>query len=139
VNKELVLYLILFLFTTTRAVGQIMSTLVFPIFPWVFQVIVIGYFIAVAVYLASAGKASFKVVGPNNATVHCSCHLVIVSVNVSSSVYFVHSNFVYFLAGFQRNMQPDRFQRDLRQGMPRRNLPALRKRRQSLHDLSSTV
>jgi len=105
-----------------------MSTLVFPIFPWVFQVIVIGYFIAVAAYLASAGKASFKVVGPNNATVNCSCHLVIVSVDEASRVYFVLSSFLLCLlisAGFQRNLQPDRFQRDLRQGMSRRHLPAL--------------
>ena len=66
-----------------------MSTLVFPIFPWVFQVIVIGYFVAVAVYLASAGKASFKVVGPNNSSVNCSCHLVIVSVNLCVKTLFL--------------------------------------------------
>jgi hypothetical protein len=57
-----------------------MSTLVFPIFPWVFQVLVIGYFAAVALYAASIGKSTFKVVGPDNmTTTNCSCTSVIVS------------------------------------------------------------
>lgn len=59
-----------------------MSTLLFPIFPWVFQVLVIGYFAAVALYAASIGKSTFKVVGPDNMTnIDCSCTSVIVSIN----------------------------------------------------------
>lgn len=62
-----------------------MSTLFFPIVPWIFQVLVIGYFAAVAVYLASAGKAGFQVVGPNNSSINCSCSLVIVSLSFYST------------------------------------------------------
>ncbi|KAI9562773.1 hypothetical protein GHT06_010227 [Daphnia sinensis] len=62
----------------SKAVGSIMSTLIFPIFPWVFQVLVIGYFSAVALYAASIGKSTFKVVGPDNTTnINCSCTSVI--------------------------------------------------------------
>lgn len=65
----------------SKAVGSIMSTLLFPIFPWVFQVLVIGYFAAVALYAASIGKSTFKVVGPDNMTnIDCSCTSVIDSV-----------------------------------------------------------
>ncbi len=63
-----------------RAVASLMSTLVFPILPWVFQVLVIGYFGSVALYAASIGKSTFKVVGPDNMTTsNCSCTSVIVS------------------------------------------------------------
>ncbi|XP_046448873.1 choline transporter-like protein 2 isoform X1 [Daphnia pulex] len=65
----------------SKAVASLMSTLVFPIFPWVFQVLVIGYFGAVALYAASIGKSTFKVVGPDNmTTTNCSCTSVIDSV-----------------------------------------------------------
>lgn len=65
----------------SRAVGHLMSTLIFPIFPWIFQVLIIGYFCAVALYAASIGKSTFKVVGPANTTTNCSCSSVIVSFN----------------------------------------------------------
>ncbi len=55
-----------------------MSTLFFPIFPWVFQVLVIGYFAAVALYVASIGNSTFKVVNSDNTTTNCSCSSVIV-------------------------------------------------------------
>lgn len=58
-----------------------MSTLLFPVFPWVFQVLVIGYFVAVALYVASIGKSTFRVVGANNSTTNCSCSLVVVSIH----------------------------------------------------------
>jgi len=57
----------------SKAVGQIMSTLLFPIIPWILQVAVIGYFLAVGVYLASASEASFKVVGSNYSLSNCNC------------------------------------------------------------------
>ncbi|XP_032776973.2 choline transporter-like 2 [Daphnia magna] len=65
----------------SNAVGDILSTLLFPIFPWVFQVLVIGYFAAVALYAASIDKSNFRVVGPDNKTnINCSCTSVIDSV-----------------------------------------------------------
>jgi len=57
----------------SKAVGQAMSTLLFPVIPWVLQVAVIGYFLAVAVYLASANDAAFKVVGSNQSLANCNC------------------------------------------------------------------
>ena len=59
-----------------------MSTLVFPIFPWILQVGVIGYYVAVAAYLSSAGKSSFRVTGLVNRTDGCECPLLKVKSNV---------------------------------------------------------
>ena len=69
-----------------------MSTLVWPIFPWLLQVVVIGYFVAVAAYLASAGKSAFKVVGPNNSSINCSCPLVIV---IQHSLNYIFNSIIY--------------------------------------------
>lgn len=56
-----------------RAVGQILSTLLFPVIPWVLQVAAIGYFLAVAAYTATAKEAVFKVVGSNQSQSNCVC------------------------------------------------------------------
>ena len=72
-----------------RAVGQAMSTLLFPVIPWVLQVAVIGYFLAVAVYLASANDAAFKVVGSNQSLANCNCSgFVLVSLLPASFSFF---------------------------------------------------
>lgn len=83
-----------------------MSTLIFPIFPWIFQVLVIGYFCAVALYAASIGKATFKVVDPMNHTANCSCSSVIVShrERIIQSINFNYWNAIYFLSGLGRHM-----------------------------------
>ena len=61
----------------SKAVGHVMSTLVFPIFPWILQVLIIGYYVAVAVYLASVGNSSFKVAGLNQTGCSCQPYQVI--------------------------------------------------------------
>ncbi|XP_041368219.1 choline transporter-like protein 2 isoform X3 [Gigantopelta aegis] len=50
----------------SRAVGSMMFTLVFPLFPFIIQLVVIGFWAAVLVFLASIGRA--QNVGENNVT-----------------------------------------------------------------------
>ncbi|XP_037914050.1 choline transporter-like 2 isoform X1 [Hermetia illucens] len=52
----------------SKAVSSIISTVFFPIIPWIFQVATIVFAIAIGLYLASVGPSSYRVVGsiPNN-------------------------------------------------------------------------
>ena len=61
-----------------RAVGHMTSTLLFPLLPFLFQVAVLGYFLTLSVYIFSIGQSTYKVVGPDNTQINCSCPLVIV-------------------------------------------------------------
>lgn len=45
----------------SKAVGQMFSTLFFPIVPFLFQLIVAGWFLAIAMYLSSSGVSEFRV------------------------------------------------------------------------------
>ena len=84
-----------------RAVGQAMSTLLFPVIPWVLQVAVIGYFLAVAVYLASANDAAFKVVGSNQSLANCNCSgFVLVSLLPASFSFFFFYSFSFRFTSF---------------------------------------
>lgn len=49
-----------------RAVSSVMSTLLFPIFPWIMQCLVLALAIVVALYLSSIGESNYKSVIPNN-------------------------------------------------------------------------
>ncbi|EFX66829.1 hypothetical protein DAPPUDRAFT_331699 [Daphnia pulex] len=51
----------------SQAVG---SLTIFPIFPWVFQVLCIRYFGSVTLYASSIVISSFKVVGPESGVTH---------------------------------------------------------------------
>ncbi|XP_078685907.1 choline transporter-like protein 2 isoform X1 [Branchiostoma floridae x Branchiostoma belcheri] len=46
---------------SSRAVSNIMSTLLFPLIPWILQLILFAYWGAVALFLASSGQAQFEV------------------------------------------------------------------------------
>lgn len=61
-----------------------LSSITFPIFPWVFQVLFLGYFFVLLAYNFSIGQSTYKVVGPENSPINCSCPLVIVSLLVAS-------------------------------------------------------
>ncbi|XP_068238990.1 choline transporter-like protein 4 isoform X3 [Palaemon carinicauda] len=54
----------------SKAVGDIMSTLFFPIIPYIMQLIVLGFFCVVALYLSSAGKAQYRIMCPSKG---CNC------------------------------------------------------------------
>lgn len=45
---------------SNRAVGSIMSTLFFPVVPYLLQLVCLALFCVVAVLLASAGKAEYR-------------------------------------------------------------------------------
>uniref|UniRef100_A0A6M2DXS4 Choline transporter-like protein n=1 Tax=Xenopsylla cheopis TaxID=163159 RepID=A0A6M2DXS4_XENCH len=47
----------------SRAVSSVTTTLAFPIFPWIFQTLVIAYAVVIALHLSSIGEQDFKVVG----------------------------------------------------------------------------
>lgn len=49
----------------SKAVGQMFSTLFFPIIPFLLQLIVAGWFLAIALYLSSSGVSEFRVVVQN--------------------------------------------------------------------------
>ena len=42
------------------AVGHMMSTLFFPIVPFIWQSLVIGWFLVVAIFLASSGEQQYR-------------------------------------------------------------------------------
>ncbi|XP_050389087.1 choline transporter-like protein 2 [Patella vulgata] len=44
----------------SRAVGYMFSTLLFPIFPFIFQIAFLGYWLVSAAYVASMGSAEYK-------------------------------------------------------------------------------
>lgn len=54
-----------FFFLQIRAVSTITSTVFFPIFPWIFQIAVIGAAIVIGLYLASVGEAVNQVIRMN--------------------------------------------------------------------------
>ncbi|XP_063707437.1 choline transporter-like 2 isoform X3 [Culicoides brevitarsis] len=56
----------------SKAVSSITSTVFFPIFPWLFQVAVIGFAVLCGLYLASIGTEVYKVSGMNT-TKTCIC------------------------------------------------------------------
>lgn len=56
----------------SKAVSSITSTVFFPIFPWLLQVLVIGFALLVGLYLASIGTEVYKVNGMNTTT-SCVC------------------------------------------------------------------
>jgi len=49
----------------SKAVGTMFSSLFFPIIPWLFQVVVIGWFLLVSLYLSSWGSQEYRVVIKN--------------------------------------------------------------------------
>jgi len=53
---------------SSKAVSTIMSSLFFPIIPFILQFIVVGYFCLVAAYLASSGDQTFKIVNADGCT-----------------------------------------------------------------------
>ncbi|XP_045760351.1 choline transporter-like 2 isoform X3 [Maniola jurtina] len=56
----------------SKAVTSIKSTILFPIFPWIFQCAIIAYGILVLMFLLSIGESAFRVVNLRNDT-SCSC------------------------------------------------------------------
>ncbi|XP_039765565.1 choline transporter-like 2 isoform X3 [Pararge aegeria] len=57
----------------SKAVTSIKSTILFPIFPWIFQCAIIAYGILVLMFLLSIGESAFRVVNLRNDTT-CSCN-----------------------------------------------------------------
>lgn len=49
-----------------------LTTIFFPIFPWIFQLLVIGFAVAVGLYLASVGTQVHTIVGLQEDT-NCVC------------------------------------------------------------------
>ncbi|XP_034841494.1 choline transporter-like 2 isoform X3 [Maniola hyperantus] len=56
----------------SKAVTSVKSTILFPIFPWIFQCAIIAYGILVLMFLLSIGERAFRVVNLRNDTT-CSC------------------------------------------------------------------
>jgi len=54
----------------SKAVGQMFSSLFFPIIPFLLQLVVVGWFLVIALYLASWGEQEYRVAYKNN--VDCS-------------------------------------------------------------------
>ncbi|KAG8235205.1 hypothetical protein J437_LFUL015299 [Ladona fulva] len=57
----------------SRAVGSVTSSLLFPVFPWIVQLMALAWGLSVALYLASSGKAEYRVTNPTNDA--CGCNL----------------------------------------------------------------
>lgn len=55
----------------SKAVGDIMSTLFFPVVPYILQLFFLAFFCVVALFLSSAGKAEYRVMCPGNVCVGC--------------------------------------------------------------------
>lgn len=72
----------------SKAVGDIMSTLFFPIIPYIMQLIVLGFFCIVALYLSSAGKAQYRIMCPSTG---CKCEAVGIKENATCN-YKTFSN-----------------------------------------------
>ena len=45
----------------SRAVGHMCSSLFFPLLPWLLQLVVVGWALLVALYLASWGRDDYRV------------------------------------------------------------------------------
>ena len=59
-----------------RAVSSNLSTILFPIFPWILQLFVIVFGLMVFLYLSSVGEPEYKITGYKNATFsnkNCEC------------------------------------------------------------------
>ncbi|CAH0600697.1 unnamed protein product [Chrysodeixis includens] len=56
----------------SKAVTDVKTTILFPIFPWIIQCFVIGYGVLVLMYLLSIGESAFRVVNLKNDTT-CDC------------------------------------------------------------------
>ncbi|XP_026725806.1 CTL-like protein 2 isoform X1 [Trichoplusia ni] len=56
----------------SKAVTDVKTTILFPIFPWIIQCFVIGYGVLVLMYLLSIGESAFRVVNLKNDT-SCDC------------------------------------------------------------------
>lgn len=69
-----------------RAVTSIKSTILFPIFPWIFQCAVIAYGILVLMFLMSIGESAFHVVNLRNDTT-CDCGGVYTEVRQALTLY----------------------------------------------------
>lgn len=57
----------------SKAVGSVISSLFFPVFPWIFQLVCVLYFIYIAFLLTSIGRNTFKVHGLNSNNSNCVC------------------------------------------------------------------
>lgn len=68
----------------SKAVAAVMTTLLFPIFPWIFELAVVGYWGAIAVYLAATGKAMYAASGNGTNPITCNQTLASVAGTVSS-------------------------------------------------------
>jgi len=55
----------------SHAVGQMFSSLFFPILPWLFQLIVFGFFLIVSLYLSSWGVQDYRVAIKNDENLPC--------------------------------------------------------------------
>lgn len=55
----------------SKAVGDIMSTLFFPVVPYILQLFFLAFFCVVALFLSSAGKAEYRVMCPGQVCVGC--------------------------------------------------------------------
>lgn len=56
----------------SKAVSSITSTVFFPLFPFILQLLVISFAVIVALYLASVGQSNFKIVRYDASTCSCS-------------------------------------------------------------------
>jgi len=59
--RERILIAIALISQGSRAVGHMFSSLLFPIIPWLLQLVVVFWFLIVALYLASAGQQEYRV------------------------------------------------------------------------------
>ncbi|XP_047500842.1 choline transporter-like protein 2 isoform X2 [Penaeus chinensis] len=55
----------------SKAVGDIMSTLFFPVIPYILQLFFLAFFCVVALFLSSAGKAEYRVMCPGQVCDGC--------------------------------------------------------------------
>jgi len=62
--RERILIAIALIEQGSKAVGQMFSSLFFPIIPFLFQLVVAGWFLIVAMYLASSGESEYRVSMP---------------------------------------------------------------------------
>jgi len=70
----------------SRAVGQMFSALFFPIIPFLCHVVVVGWFLVIALYLSSWGEQEYRVTFKDGAAPDCSSHPECLLPSNSSSV-----------------------------------------------------
>lgn len=72
-SAALHLILIYFILSPSRAVSSIISSVFFPIIPWILQVAAIVFAVSVGLYLAAVGESQFRVIGlPDGDSCVCS-------------------------------------------------------------------